>query len=315
MNIFFISLIPSLLYSLTNLIDKNLLSKYFKEGGAGTLILVSSLLAGVASIIFFLIEPDVLVVTKTEILILSVAALLDTALLWFYFAALEKEQPSVVIAYYQLVPVIGLVLGYILLNEVIAGDKLVAAAIILAGTSIITFQVSGEGKIQFRTRTTLLMVSACTCWALGNVLFKYVAIEEDLWRSLFWKHVAFGVIGLTLLTFIQSYRSQFFSAMRKNSAAILSLNAFNETVYILGSIISSYAIIYTQVALVQLATTYQHFFVLGISLLVTLTATLPVVGKYAKGIVVDKISRQHVVQSLLALSITAVGTYMLVTAS
>jgi drug/metabolite transporter (DMT)-like permease len=108
---FLIALIPPVLYSISNLIDKNLLSRYFKEGGAGTLILFSSLFAGVMAPVFYFIEPSVTQVTLAEILILGIAALLDIILLWFFFAAIEKEEPSVVIAYYQLVPVIGLILG------------------------------------------------------------------------------------------------------------------------------------------------------------------------------------------------------------
>ena len=57
---FLIALIGPFLYALSNHIDKILLSKYFKEGGAGTLILFSSLLAGTALPFIYLADRTVI---------------------------------------------------------------------------------------------------------------------------------------------------------------------------------------------------------------------------------------------------------------
>ena len=55
MNWLFIALLPPILYAFTNHLDKFLLSKYFKGGHVGTLVLFSSLFCVFALpvIIFF----------------------------------------------------------------------------------------------------------------------------------------------------------------------------------------------------------------------------------------------------------------------
>ena len=117
LSVFLFALIPPLLYASTNFIDKILLEKYFKDGGVGTLILFSSLLSVLALPFIILIEPEVFVISRTSALLLVTVALMDIAILWFYLLALRNDETSVVILFYQLVPVFALVLGYFILGE------------------------------------------------------------------------------------------------------------------------------------------------------------------------------------------------------
>lgn len=294
--------IPPVLYALVNLIDKNLLSKYFKEGGVGTLILFSSLLSVLAVPLCWIIDPTVFDVGAAEILVLGCTAMLDILLLWLYLLALKEDEPSVIITYYQLVPVIGLVLGYLILKEVVSSDRLVAATIIIFGTTIISFQFEKGKQAAFRLRTALLMLGACTCWALGNVLFKDIALTSNLWRSLFWKHAILALVGVILFAMIPTYRYHFLRSLKENSTTILSLNVLNEVLYMVGSAASAFATMRAPVALVQLAITYQAFFVLGIGI---------VLSRFFPRLEADRLNRNHLPQKIIAIVVTGVGTYQL----
>jgi len=172
MSWFFIALIGPLLYAITNHIDKVLLEKYFKEGGVGTLMLFSSLVSIFVLPIIIFIEPTALSVDKINIFILAIVSLLYIMVLWFYLLALKEEEASIVIVFYQLVPVFGLILGYFILGETLSQTQLIAMAVIIFGTTIVSFEMDAENKFKLRKKTIALMLSASLFWALGSVIFK-----------------------------------------------------------------------------------------------------------------------------------------------
>ncbi|MFZ2252716.1 MAG: EamA family transporter [Minisyncoccia bacterium] len=302
---FLLALVGPLLYSFTNHIDRVLLQKYFKEGGVGTLIIVSALLSILAVPLFYWVDPAVLDVDRKSVMILGGLALLDVILLWSYLLAMKDDEPSIVIVFYQLVPVLGLVFGYFILDEVISRMQGIAMAVVLLGTSIVSFEIDGENNIKPRWKTVLFMSIACVCWALELVIFKAVALEENVVRSLFWKHVALVLVGGLIFALVPMYRKSFMKAIRSNSGAIMSLNVLNEVLYMVGTMAVAFAAMRAQVGLVLLTETYQAIFVFAIAIVLT---------KYYPTLSEENIESKHLWQKFLAISVTGVGTYLLLTA-
>lgn len=299
---FLIALIGPLLYALTNFIDKFLLEKYFKEGGVGTLVLISSLISFFVLPFIFLIDSTVFSVGYVQIFTLAVVGILNVLVIWCYLLALKDEEASIVVVFYQLVPVFGSVLGYFVLGEVLSQMQLIAMAIIILGTTIISFEVDAENKFKLRRKTVPLMLVAALAWAVESVLFKAVALEENLWRSLFWEHLMMTLVGLIIFIFIRSYREDFLSAIRDNSRKILSLNILNEGLYITGNIVVAFAYLLAPVGLVLLTESFQPIFVFTLGIFFTL---------FFPKVATEKIYTRHVVQKVIAICITGVGTYLL----
>ncbi|MCD5381567.1 MAG: DMT family transporter [Candidatus Pacebacteria bacterium] len=178
--------------------------------------------------IILITDPTVLTVSSSNILILAIVRLLDIAILWFYLLALNGDEPSIIIVFYQLVPVFALGLGFIFLGEVLTHIQLIATGIIVVGTTLVSFEMNDENNFKIKKRTVALMTAAALAWALESVLFKVVAIEENVWRSLFWEHVVLVAVGLLIFIFVKSYRAHFLAALRTNSMPILGLNVGNE---------------------------------------------------------------------------------------
>lgn len=302
MSWFLIALIGPFLYALTNHIDKILLEKYFKEGGVGTLLLFSSLLSALSLPFLFWADPTVLGVSETSVLVLAVVGLLDVLILVCYFIALQNEEASVTVVFYQLVPVFGYVLGYFVLGEQLTSLQLLAMILVIFGTAIISFEMDVENKFRLRTKTVLPMLGASFFWAIESVIFKAVALEENVWRSLFWQHLMLVVIGILIFLFIRSYRQNFISAIRSNSIAILSLNVTNEILYMLGNFAFSFAYMLAPIALVLLTQSFQPIFVFIIG--VILTTFFPKIS-------VEKMQAKHLWPKIIAIVITGVGTYLL----
>lgn len=299
---FLVSLVGPIFYAITNHIDKHLLEKYFKVSGVGTLLIFSSLASILALPIIYFADPTVLEVDPFNIGILILVGLCNTALLWLYLLALEDEEASVTIIFYQLVPVFGAVLGYFILDEFLTSIQLIAMAIVIIGTTIISVELGDGDAFTFRKRTILLMSAASLCWALGSVIFKYAALEENVWRSLFWEHITLQVVGILLFTCIPTYRTHFLVAMRENSKKILSLNVTNEMLYMFANGVVAFAYLMAPIAFVLLTQSMQPFFVLAIA--VFLTTFFPTLGT-------ERISGKHLTQKLLAITITGIGTYLL----
>jgi len=297
-----LALIGPFVYALTNHIDKILLEKYFKEGGVGTLILFSSLLSIFALPIIYFADTTVFDLGIVNILALAVVGVLNVLVLWFYLLALKDEEASITVVFYQLVPVIGAILGYFVLGEVLTRIQIIAMAIIILGTTIISFEIDAENKFKLRGKTIALMLMAAFFWALESVIFKFVALEDNVWRSLFWEHLSLALIGVLIFVFIKSYREHFLTAIKNNSKKIISLNFLNEGLYMSGNIAFSFAYLLAPVGLVLLAESFQPIFVFAVGIFLTV---------FFPKLSAEKIQAKHIWQKIIAICITGIGTYLL----
>lgn len=303
MSWFFIALIGPFLYALTNYIDKFILEKYFKKSGIGTILIFSSLAAAFALPLFFYMDRTILDVSLANILILAISGMLNVGVLWCYLIALRDEETSVVIVFYQIVPVLGSILGYFLLGEVLTHMQLIAMAIIILGTTIIAFEIDSDNHFKLRKKSTIIpMLGASFFWALGGTFFKMVALEENLWRSLFWETLMLVLSGVGIFIFIRSYRENFIAAFKSNSKNILSLSILNEFIYISGNVAVAYAYLLAPVGLVLLTESFQPIFVLIIGVMITI---------FSPNIIVEKIEAKYIWQKIIAIIITGIGTYLL----
>ncbi len=302
MNWFFLALLGPLLYATTNYIDKVLLDKYFKQKGVGTILLFSSLLSVIALPFIFLVDHTVFSMSARDILIMATVGGLNVGVLWCYLLALKHEEASVVIVFYQLVPVIGGILGYFFLGEILKPLQIIAMAIVIVGTTIVAFEIDSDNHFKLRKKTVLPMLAAASFWAIGGVIFKAVALEENIWRTIFWEHVMLVAVGVVIFIFIRSYRDDFLSAFKNNSKTILSYNVANELIYITGNVIVAYTYLLAPIGLVLLTESFQPIFVLLIGIFLTI---------FFPKIIAEKIQARHLWPKIIAILITLVGTYLL----
>jgi len=299
---FLLALVGPFLYALTNYIDKVLLEKYFKQGGVGTILIFSALLSAAALPFLFIIDPTVFQVGGIHILALAIVGALNALVLFFYLKALEDEEVSIAIIFYQLVPVFAYGLGYLILKETLTAYQVAAMLVIISGTSIVMLEVDADNRFRLRKKTVLYMLAASFCWALGAVVFKAVALEEQVVRSLFWENLMLALIGASIFTFVGSYRAHFLTAFRQNSRAILSLNVLNEGIYISANVVMAFAYLLAPVSMVLLANSYQSLFALLLGVFLTL---------FFPQVAAEKLHLKHLWQKGLAIAVTALGTYLL----
>lgn len=300
---FFLALVGPFLYALTNQIDKHLLDKHFLEDGVATLLIFSALASALALPFIAWMEPAFLDVSLENMAVLALVAILNVILLWAYLEAMSDEEPTVVIIFYQLVPVLGIVFGNILLGETISEQQGWAMTVIIFGTSIIGFEVDGAGW-KFKWKTAAYMLTACACWALESPLFKLAAIneEDNVWRSLFWEHVMLVLVGIGILIFSAKHRYRFVEIFRTKSKTILSLNITNEALFMSGNVVMAFTAMMVPVALNLLMNSFQPIFVMITGFI--LAICLPKLAT-------EKLDPSRTLQRIIAIAVTGLGTYLL----
>lgn len=299
---FFIALIAPFLWALTNHIDKLLLEKYFGDNGVGTLMIFSSAIGIVMLPILYFLNPDILHIGIRNILILLIDGVLAASVLWLYFEALKDEEASIVVVFYQLIPVFAYLFGFVILGETLSQTELIAMGLIILGTLIVSVEIEDDNKFKLRRKTIFLMTIAAALSALESVIFKFVAVKEDLWISLFWDNAGLGLVGIALFLFVARYRKDFLNTLKSKSIPILSLNAVNEGLYVSGNILFAYSFLLAPVALVLLVNAYQPLFVFAIGIVLTLF--FPKLG-------VETITLRNILQKLAAIIVVGIGTAFL----
>ena len=135
-----IALIPPLLWSLLNHVDKYLISKYAGHTGIGGLAIFSSAFAVVALPIVYIIDNTIFSISVPDAFFLSVTGILTAFGILFYLYALDRDDASHVVPFWFLIPIFSYVLGVIVLGEYIVFDKILGSLITLIGALILSLE-------------------------------------------------------------------------------------------------------------------------------------------------------------------------------
>lgn len=301
---FFLALIGPFAWALVNHADKYLLSSRTIGGKPGALIILSTLVGLVVSGIIYLAYPSVVDIPWVTAGKLIIVGILVSVNILLYLFAMQKGEASVIVPFYQLVPVFGFILGYFILGEVVSNKELLAGVIIIAGAFIMSFEIDVDEGYKFRHDITWYMLCAVGLLSFSEVLFKSETVVSDFWRSVFWQHIGLGAFCLVLVLFVPRWRNDFVDLVRSNSRAVFGLNSMSEAMTIFGNLTFSYATLLAPIALVMLVASYQPVFVFVIGVLLT---------KFFPHISTEKVSRKHLFHRVGAITVILVGTTLLYT--
>lgn len=301
MNWFLVSLLPPALWSITNHFDKYLLSKYFKGGGVGALMVFSSIIGIFLLPIIALFNPQVLRFSNDSLLIAANGFLYILAVLP-YFYALQKDDASICVPLFQLIPFFSYILAFFILGETLTPVQILGGIIIVAGAVGISLDLSNIRAITFKTEVFWLMFLSSIIFSLNFIFFKYFAVQSDFWFTSFWEYIGFAVCAAFLMIFVKSYREEFISVIKNNSTVVLSLNGINEVINIAAKASFNFASLLVPVTVVWLVNGLQPFFVFIYG--VILTILFPKIAQ-------EDISKKTLVQKLVTIIIMFIGTYLI----
>jgi drug/metabolite transporter (DMT)-like permease len=302
MNWFLIALLPPIFWSLTNHIDKYLLTKYFKDGAIGAVMIFSSSIAILLLPIIILIQPTVLQNFQTNYLLIVLNGTLYLFATLPYFYALEKDDASLSVPLFQMIPVFSFIFGFVFLRETLYITQILGGIIIIISSIFISLNISDIKKMKMKWDVFGLMALSSLLYALNFIFFKHFALETDFWVTSFWEYVGFGLFGIFLLLFVKNYRQGFFNVLKQNRLKVVGINGLNEIINIIAKISFNFATILTPVTMVWIINGLQPLFVFVFGIL--LTVLFPKISK-------EDISRKTLIQRIIAIGVITVGVYLI----
>lgn len=302
MNWFLIALIPPALWSITNHMDKFLISKYFKGGGVGALMVFSSLI-GLLLLPFILIfNPHVFTIAPQNAFLIALNGFLYVAAILPYFYALNKDEASTVVPLFQMIPVLSYVLAFFILGETLSTKQILASTLVVVGAIGISLELSEGKRIRIKKDVLGYMFLSSFLFALNFIIFKHFALELSFWVSAFWEYVGFAIFAALLMIFVRSYRRQFVDVMKQNKITVVGLNGLNELINIGAKMSFNFASLLAPVTLIWVVNGTQPFFVFMYG--VILTIFFPKLG-------VESLAKRHLTQKAVAIAVMFLGTYLI----
>jgi uncharacterized membrane protein len=301
MSWFFIALWAPFLLACANHNDKFLLSRYLRQKSIGAIVILSSLLSGVAILIVLFIQQDVfdLSFVKGTALVATGMSSVFSAVCYLY--ALDIDEASFVTPFYQTVPIFAYVLGYFILRETITLSQGSGSFVIIVGALALSLEF-GRPVVSFKRNVVALMLGASFLSAVNGVIFKLIAVEKGFWVSLFWGFVGQTMIGLTLLICISSYRRDFLDLFKQSKVGAVGLIALSKTLFSVSETITLYVTLLAPVALVLLVNSFQPLFVFAFGIVLTLF--FPDVTK-------ESLGRMKMLQKGVGICLMLVGGYLI----
>ena len=303
MNWFLIALITPFAHSIANFIDKILLSKYFRSFSLFVFIIYSAITTIIVLPIFIIFGgTGILQIPFKDIILLITAGICSAGAIYFYLFALYREDASVVVPFFQLIPIFTFILGFVILNEVLSVGQVIGSAIIIFGTIILSIEIEEGKKIRFRRHVVAAMIAMSTLMALGGVLFKFVAVSNNFWLSNFWESVGFVLVGSAIFLIRRKDRDEFFSSIKLHKLKITLAVLLSEIITLGGNLSLNFAFLLAPVALVRVVEGYQPIFALVIGIMIT---------KMFPKVLQEKMHWKHMVPKILTIMIILIGSYLI----
>ncbi len=297
---FWIALAAPMLWGVVNHVDKFIISKYFSGKGVGSLVIFTSLSGFIFSIFIALCYPSALSISVFSAVVIALNGALLVASFIPYLHALEHEEPSMITALFQIIPVFGYFLALIFLDEHLTALQILSSLLILAGGIAISFDLSLH--IRFKLKPFLWMILSTFMLAVNGLIFKMIALDENFWGTAFWEYIGGTLFGLFLIVFIPLYRKQFFATIAKSKVMVLGLNSVAEFLNIVAKLLANFASLSAPLALVWVINGVQPFIVFVYGIILTLF--FPHIGK-------ETLDKTTVLQRVFSIALIFIGVYFL----
>lgn len=255
-----ITILASFLWAITNHIDKYLLCNIDNStSNVKTLLLFSSLVAGIVlSPIWLFISNFQIKISILSLLFIFIAAVLYILATYFYFKALEKNDASIVVVMFQLIPVFSYIFSLLFFGEILNTNEIVGSLIIISSAIIISFDFSrSSNKNKFVA--LMLMTLSSLMYSLYFICFDF-AMRNGVYSSVaFWYQVSLLLIGFILIS-IRSYRVSFIKMIKNSGKKFVSLNITNEVINLIANLMVNFANLTIPLALANTLNGFQGVF-------------------------------------------------------
>ena len=289
-----------ILWAISTHIDKYLVERYFKNSSVAVFMIFTALTGLLLLPFIFFYHPEVFSLNLKSIGVIAFSGILYISAMIFYLQALQSEEASVVVPFFQAAPLFGFALAYIILGETLSHMQMLGGLFIIAGTIFLSLRFNSK-KAKIKTRLIVLMLICAFLLSLSSIIFKFFAVHDEFWVTTFWTFAGEALFGIVLLA-IPSYSKQFFSLIKSNLGAVLAIDGANELINIAGGIGVNFSLLLAPISLVQAisSTTILFVFLFGI----LLTVFFPTLGR-------EDMSVKNLAQKMVSAVLVVLGVLII----
>ncbi len=293
-----ITLLASFLWAIANHIDKYTLSHVnTSKSNVKTLLVFSTFVVGlVISPVWLFISKFQIQINLSALIFIFLAAILNISATYLYLKALEKNDTSIVVVMFQLIPVFSYIFSFIFFKETLEVKEIVGALIIISSAILISFDFSRTSN-KNKSIALLLMGASSLFYSLYFICFDFATRNAEYNAVAFWFQIGLLLIGLCLLS-IKSFRDDFLRLIKSKEKTIVSLNVAKGILNLIGNLMVNYAVLTLPLALVNTLNGFQGAFVFIIGVVGTLL--------FPK-IIKEDLDKKSVLQKVFCIILAIVG--------
>ena len=294
----FITIFASFLWGITNHIDKFMISGIDESGSSvKTLLVFSTLVAGIVlSPIWLIVSKFSVSISNISLVCVLLSSIVYILATYFYFKALEKNDASIVVVMFQLIPVFSYVLALIFFKENLVLKQIIGSILIILSAVLISFDFE-EKNNKSKCLALVLMTLSSLFYAIYFFLFD-IGIRNSSYNSCaFWLQIGFLIQGIIFIWF-KNFRSIFIRAIKNNGTRYFSLNITNEVINLIANLLVNFANVTIPLALANVLNGFQGAFVFILGVI-----GVKLLPKYFK----ENMSKKIIVQKVSCIIISILG--------
>ena len=296
-------ILASLLWGVTNHIDKFMINEIDDESSSVKVLLIfSTFVTGIILSPLWLIlgkfNVSISLISLISVFCGSLAYITATVL---YFKAMQENDASIISIMFQMIPVFSYILALILFKENLTIKQIIGSVLIIFSAIIISFNFNEKKNDKKKLKAFILMTISSLLYAGYFILFDVGIRHSEYYSCAFWYQIGFLIVGIILLC-IKSFRKPFVKAIKKNGFRFFGLNTLNEAFNLIAVLIVNFANVTIPVALVNVLTGFQGAFAFILGILGTIF-----IPKYIK----EDLSKNIIIQKVISIAIGAIGLVIL----
>lgn len=288
----FLSILAAFIWSIVNIFDKYIISKLVERPIVPVIILGTiGLIASVAIFITLGFQS----LSVINILLAILAGIFWALLNFFYFYALKIEEVSKVVPLFYLAPLFILIIAAFFLGEIFTPLKYLGIILLVFGAILIS-----SNKLSFNfNKAFWFMVFASIAMAINQVITKYLLGFADFWTIFGYIRIgAFVALIPSIIINIESFKNIY----KKQGLKPFGFITANESLNIVGVLFLTLALATGFVTLVNALSSIEPFFVLLLTIIISI---------FYSRILKEEIGRSIIVRKIVAIAIMFVGVILI----
>ena len=287
-----LSILAALLWSVVNVVDKYVISKFIDK--LIVPVIITGAIGFVASLVIFFTH-GFLYLSLSNILLAIVAGFLYILMNILYYNAIKIEEISKVVPLFFIAPIFILVIAAIFLGEVFTLPKYIGIFLLVFGAVLISSK-----KLSFNFgRAFWIMILAALVLAVNQVITKYLLNFADFWTVFAYIRIgAFIALLPAIIINIKTFKEIF----KKYGFKPFGLMIAGESLNFIGTICIALAAVTGFITLVNALSSVQPFFILLFTVLISI---------FYPQILKEEIGKAVVSRKIIAIAIMFAGVILI----